>query len=152
VRRFAELGPFGESVIVGKERTFARKAGKMKPNTVIHTLLGTAVLTAVVLLYVLLARPSQPALSPQHWLLFGGGSLALVLAAFLPTVVRRLRGFPPEPVSAADVRFSIALAAAVCPLVFFAVWGFGPFGSFLILLVPLASILRSSRRGLLKHR
>jgi hypothetical protein len=122
---------------------------KMKQNTVIHILLGAAVLPAIASLYLLLARPGQPALSPSHWILFGGVAFTLVLAAFLPSVVRRLRGLPPQPISAPDVRFSIALAAVVCPLAFFAVWTFGPFGSFVIMLVPIAFFLRSP---LLKHK
>jgi hypothetical protein len=117
----------------------------MKQNTVIHLLLGAAVLPAIGLLYLLLAHHGQAGLSPSGWALFAALSLMLILAAFAPSLVRRLRGLPaPQPLSPSDVRFSIALVAVLCPLTFFAVWAFGPFGSFVIMLVPIAFIVRQS--------
>jgi hypothetical protein len=51
-----------------------------------------------------------------------------------------------------DIKFSIAVALVLCPLAFFAVWEFGPFGSFVIVLAPIAFILRSHHRHLFKHK
>ena len=119
----------------------------MNYNKVIYILLGAAVLLAFPLIYLLLIRPGQTTLSPSQWLLLGCVALALVLAAFLPTVVRRLRGLPPHQISPSDIRFFIAVTAVLCPLAFFAVWALGPFGSFVIMLVPLAFAFRFPSRG-----
>jgi hypothetical protein len=81
--------------------------------------------------------------------LFAAFAFALTLAAFAPTVLRRVRGLPPPPpLSPSDIRFSIAVALAVSALAFFAVRTQGPFGSFVIMLVPIAFIFRFPRRGL----
>jgi len=116
-------------------------------NKVIHILLGAAVVLAFPLIYLLLLPPGQPTLSPSQWLVFGGVALALVFGAFLPGIVRRVRGLPPEPVSASDLRFVIAVAAILCPLTFFAVWTFGAFGSLVIMLGPIAFAIRYPRRS-----
>jgi hypothetical protein len=119
----------------------------MNHNKIIHILLGAAVLIALPLIYLGLLGPGQRTLSPSQWLLFGGVAFALVLGAFLPSIVRRVRGLPPEPVSASDLRFVIALIVVLCPLAFFAVWTFGAFGSLVIMLAPIAFMIRYSRRS-----
>lgn len=124
----------------------------MNYNKVIHILLGAAVLLAFPLIYLLLLRPGEPTLPPSQWLLLGGGVSALVIGAFLPSIVRRIRGLPPEPASASDLQFVIAVAAVGCPLAFFAVWTFGPFGSFVIMLAPIACLIRYQRRSQPNHK
>ncbi len=117
----------------------------MKANTVIHLLLGVAVLTAMGLLYSILIHPGQPGLSPWRWALFAALPLIFILVTFAPSLVRRWRGLPaPQPPTPSDVRFFIALVVVLCPVAFFAVWAYGPFGSFVIMLVPIAFILRQS--------
>jgi hypothetical protein len=116
-------------------------------NKFIHILLGAAVLLAFPLIYLVLLRPGQSTLSPSQWLLFGGATLALALTAFLPSIMRRLRGSPPQAVVTSDLRFMFALVAVLCPLAFFAVWIFGAFGSLVIILVPIAFALRTPRRS-----
>src|SRR3954471_23807350 len=103
-------------------------------NKVIHILLGVAVVLAFPIIYLLLLRPGQPTLSPLQWLLFGSMASALALGAFLPSILRQVRGLPQQPVSASHLRFSIVLAGLLCPLAFFAVWTFGPLGSLVICL------------------
>lgn len=121
-------------------------------NKPIHILLGVAVALAFPFIYLLLLRPGQPTLSPWQWLLFGGVALALALAAFLPSILRRFHGLPPHPVSPSDLRFTVALLAVLCPLAFFAVWMFGAFGSFVIMLVPIAFMIRAPRRSQPSHK
>ena len=95
----------------------------MKQNTVIHILLGAAVLTGIALLCLLLAPPDQSGLSPSQWVLFAAIALVLVLAAFAPSLVRRLRGMPqPQPLSASDISFCILVTVAGCALAFFGVF------------------------------
>jgi hypothetical protein len=118
-------------------------------NKAFNTFLGAVGLIAFPIVYLLL-RPAEPTRSPAPWFWFGGTSLALALAAFLPLVVRRLRVLPPHPVQSSDLRYSLGLAAVMMPLTFFAVWVLGPLGSLVILLVPIACILRSPKPGLLK--
>ena len=119
---------------------------KMKQNTVIHILLGVAILPAIACLYLILARPGRPMLSPSGWIWFGSAALALILAAFGPSLLRRMRGLPPpQPLSPSDIRFSMVLVVVLCPLTFFAVWTCGPFGSLAIMLAPIALILRAQR-------
>jgi hypothetical protein len=80
----------------------------------------------------------------MQWLLFGAVALA-VLAAVMPMIihcVRRARGLPPEQ-SASDLRFTMTLIATLCPLTFFAVWMSPTFGSLLIVVVPVAFMIRS---------
>ena len=127
----------------------------MNYNKVIYMLLGAAVMLAFPLIYLGLLRSGQATLSPSQWLLFGGLALAVVLAAILPIIiyrVRQARGLPPEHVSASDLRFTIALIAVLCPLTFFAVWMFPVFGSLVIMLAPIAFIIRSHRRGQPNHK
>jgi hypothetical protein len=127
----------------------------MNYNKVIYVLLGTAVLLAFPLIYLGLHGRGQPPLSPSQWLLFGGLALPVVLVAILPIInhrVRRARGLPPEHVSASDLRFTITLIAVLCPLAFFAVLTFGAFGSLVIMLAPIAFIIRSHRRGQPNHK
>ena len=102
------------------------------------------------LIYLGLHGRGQPPLSPSQWLLFGGLALPVVLAAILPIIVhrvRRARGLPPQHVSASDLRFIIILSAVLCPLTFFAVTMFGAFGPLVIMLAPIAFIIRSRRRS-----
>ena len=115
-------------------------------HKVLHILLLAAVLLVFPLLYLLLLRTGHPILSPSQWLLFAGVALAVALAAFLPGMVGRSRGLSPQPISPSDIRFSIVVAIVLCPLAFFAVLAFGPFGSFVIMLVPIAFIVRSAGR------
>ena len=112
-------------------------------NKVIHILLGAAVLLAITLIYFVLLRPGQATLSHSQWLLFGGASLALVLVAFLPSIVRRIRGLPPQPVPPSDLRFAIILVAVICSLMPL----LGEFGYLLIMVVPFAFIIRGQLRG-----
>jgi hypothetical protein len=95
----------------------------MKQNTVIHILLGVAVLPAVALLYVVLARHGQSGLSASGWLLFAALCLFLIVAAFAPSFVRRWRGSPaPEPLSPSDIRVCILVTVVGCALAFFGVF------------------------------
>jgi hypothetical protein len=48
----------------------------------------------------------------------------------------------------AEIRFAIAVIAGLCPLAFFAVWEWGAFGTLVIMLVPIAFMLRYPRRSL----
>jgi hypothetical protein len=121
----------------------------MKQSTVIDILLGAAVLPAIALLYFSLAAPGQLGLSSGRWALFAAIALALIVAAFAPSAVRRLRGLsPPQPLSPSHIRFAIAVSAILVPLAFFAVWEFGPLGSLVIMLVPIAFMLRFPRNNL----
>lgn len=115
-------------------------------------LIGTILLLTFSLIHLLMLRPGEPKLSDAEWVWFGGAALALVLAAVLPSVARRLRGLPPHPVSPSYIKFSVTVAVVLSPLAFFAVREFGPFGSFVIMLVPIAFILRSPHRSLLKRK
>jgi hypothetical protein len=91
----------------------------MKQNTAIHILLGVAVLTAMALLYAVLARPGQPGLSPSGWLCFAALCLLLIVAAFAPSLARRWRGLPaPEPLSASDIGAFILLTVVSCAVAF----------------------------------
>jgi hypothetical protein len=114
-------------------------------NKIIHLLLGAAVLLAFPLIYLALLRPGHATLSPSQWLLFASLAVALVLGAFLPSFVRRVRGLPQHPVSSSDLRFTIALSLVLCPLAFFAVWMFGAYGSLVIMLAPIAFAFRNPR-------
>lgn len=127
-----------------------RKGEQVRPtqNTVIHGLLAAAVLLAVLLLYLVLAHHGQAALPPSGWILFGGIALALVLAAFLPSLVRWWRGLPPPPsLSPADIRWAILVTLAGCTLAFFGVffemWWLMAFA---IMLPPLSFIRRSAQK------
>ncbi|MCK4283957.1 MAG: hypothetical protein KAX44_06540 [Candidatus Brocadiae bacterium] len=118
----------------------------MKQNTVIHILLGMAVLAAIPLLYLLLAPHGQTKLSPSQWAMFGGLALALVLAVFVSSLLRRLRGpVPPQLLSPADIRFCVLVTVVTCALVFFGVWACGPLGSLAMMLVPLSFTFRFRR-------
>jgi len=121
-------------------------------NKIIHIFLGAAVLAAVALLFFILAPNGKPTLSLLQWSLLGGLAVALGLGAFLPSLLRRQRGLPQESSSPADLRFALAVAAVLCPLAFLAVWAFGPFGSFVIMLAPIAFISRSPRRSQPNHK
>jgi hypothetical protein len=117
-----------------------------KQSTVIYTLVGGAVLSAIALFGLLVFH--QSGISPLQWGLFALYALVLMLAAFAPSVVRRWQGLPPpQPLSPADIRFSLAVTAILCPLAFFAVWEWGAFGTLVIMLAPIAFMLRSPRRN-----
>ena len=119
----------------------------MKQNTVIHILLGVAVLSALALFYLCLTPPDQSGLSSLQWVLFGAFALALMLAAFAPSLVRRLRGLPPpQPLSPSDISFCILVAVVGCALAFFGVysgmWWMMVLG---IMLAPLSFMFRFRR-------
>ena len=122
----------------------------MRPtqNTIIHGLLGAAVLLALLLLYPLLAHNGQSNLSPSAWGLFGGAALTLASAAFLPSLVRRWRGLPsPPPLSRSDIRFVIMVSVVGCNLavigVFSEMWWLMALG---IGLAPLSFMFRGARQ------
>jgi len=56
-----------------------------------------------------------------------------------------------KSLSSSDLKFALLVAAVLCPLAFLAVWAFGPFGSFVIILAPIAFIVRSPRRRRVNH-
>ena len=117
---------------------------KTKQNTTIHVLLAGVALLAMLLLYWILARDGQPMLTPVGWLVFAGAALILVLATFLPGLVRRMRGLPPQALSRSEITVCIAITAIGCLLafvgVFFEVWWLMALG---IMLPPLAFMPRS---------
>lgn len=120
----------------------------MRPaqNTIIHVLLGAIVLVAIVLNYLVLAPHGQSMLSPSGWLVFGGVALTLVLAMFLPSLVRRWRGLrPPQPLSPSDIRFCIMVAVVGCNLAVVGVvsemWWLMALG---IMLAPLSFMFRGA--------
>ncbi len=121
----------------------------MKPtqNTIIHILLGVAVLTAFALFYLLLAPPDQSGLSSPQWVLFAAFTLVLVLGAFGRSFLHRLRGLPPpKPLLPAEITYCILVTVIVCPLSILAILVCGPLGSVVIMLVPIAFILGPPRR------
>jgi hypothetical protein len=123
----------------------------MKPtqNTIIHVLLGGAVLTAIALLYLLLTHREQTNnLSLVEWAVIGGAVLALVLAVFLPILVLRWRGFPaPQPLSRSDIGFCVMVFLVGSSLavvgVFSEMWWLMAAG---IGLAPMAFMFRESRQ------
>lgn len=123
----------------------------MRPtqNTVIHGFLGAAVLLALLLLYVLLAYHNQLMLPPAGWILFGGIAVALVSAAFLPSLTRRWRGLPPpQPLSPADIKLAMMVTLAGCALAFFGVFSeMWWLMAFAIMLAPLFFTWHYSRKG-----
>jgi hypothetical protein len=124
----------------------------MKPtqNTIIHALLGAAVLLAIALLYLLLVHNAQANnLSPVEWTVFGGAALALGLAAFVPSLLRRSRGLPAAPLlSRSDIGFCIMVALVGCVLavvgVFSEMWWLMTLG---IMLAPMSFMFRGSRQS-----
>ena len=120
----------------------------MNYNKVIYIIIGAAALLALPLIYLVLSPLGQTTLSPSQWLVFGGLALPVVLAALIPMIVHRVRqarGLPPEHVSAADLRFMIIVIAILCPLAAFAAMTFGAFGALVMMLAPVATIIRSQR-------
>lgn len=109
-------------------------------------ILAAAFVVGAALLYFLIAVQGQTGLTPGQWALFGGIVLVLGAGVFLPIVLRRGQTGAEHSVSRADLRFAIIVAAVLCPLAFAAVWMFGPMGSMVITLAPLAFIIRSPRR------
>lgn len=51
-----------------------------------------------------------------------------------------------------DLKFAVGVAAVLCPLGFLAVWAFGPLGAFVIVLAPIACVVRSPRRSQANHK
>ncbi len=112
----------------------------MKQNTVLSILTGAVFLITLSLLYLLLAPLGRSIHSPVWWMAFGSIAVLLVVGVFAPMLARRLRGASaPTPLTSADIRFTIALIAVVCPLAF---WARGAYGSLVILLVPIAFLIR----------
>jgi len=122
----------------------------MRPtqNTVVHGLLGGVVLLAILLLYLVLVHHGQTVLSLSRWIVFGGIALALVLAAFLPSLVRRWRGLPPpQPLSPVDIRSVIMVTLVGCVLAFFgAFFQMSWLMAFAIMLPPLFFIRRNAQK------
>ena len=48
----------------------------------------------------------------------------------------------------AENRFAIAVTSVLCPLAFFAVWEWGAYGTLVVMLVPIAFMLRYPRGSL----
>ncbi|MHA3772293.1 hypothetical protein ACXR0O_12235 [Verrucomicrobiota bacterium sgz303538] len=119
----------------------------MNYSKITHVLLGGAVLLALLLVYLGLLHLGQSTLSPLQWLLFGAFGVALLLMAFLPSMVRRFRGMPQEAISPSDFRFTMAVAGILCPVAFFAVWVFGAYGAIIIAFAPAIFMFRSSSRA-----
>ena len=121
----------------------------MKPtqNVIIHILLGLAVALAIVLLYLGLAQSGQSQLSPWQWAVFGGAALAIVMAAFTPTLVRRWRRLPPTPLlSQSDIGFCVMVALAGSVLAVLGVFsGWLWLMTLGIMLAPLAFMLRGEQ-------
>ncbi len=116
----------------------------MKQNTAIAILTGAAFLVAITLLYVLLAPVDRSMLSRMGWMAFGSIAMLLVVAVLAPLIARRLRGTSaPRPLTPADIRFTIAILAILCPLIF---WAGSAYGSLLIMLVPISFILRKQNK------
>lgn len=121
---------------------------RLTQNTTIHLLLGAAVLPGIALLYLVLAHPGQAGLPPTARAVWGGVALALVLVAFGPSLVRRWRRLPPpQPLSASDIRFCLALTLIACALAFFGTFigsalGVPWLGPMAILIAPLAFMFR----------
>jgi hypothetical protein len=120
----------------------------MKQNTVIHILLGVAVLLGIALLSLVLGLRSQMRLSLWEWILLGGVALAMVLAAFLPSVIGRFRGLPPpQPLSRSDIGSCIMVVLVGCALA--VVGGFSGMwwlGTLAITLPPLWFMFRGARQ------
>ena len=122
---------------------------KPKSNTIIQCLLVAAGLAAVGLIYLLLAHRGQPKLLPWQWTVFAVAALALLLAAFAPSLVRRLRHQPPPlPLTPMDTRRLVAVALVGCVLAFVGVymemWWLMTLG---IMLAPLSFLPRAPRGG-----
>ena len=121
----------------------------MKPgsNTIIQCLLVAAALAAVGLIYLLLAQRGQPNLSPWQWAVFAVAAVALLLAAFAPSLVRRFRHQPaPLPLAPVDTRRLVAVALVGCVLAFVGVytemWWLMTLG---FMLAPLSFLPRAPR-------
>ena len=123
----------------------------MNYNKVIYILIGAAVLLAFPLIYLVVMFPRvQTMPSPSQWLLFGALALPVAVVPLLLVIihrVRRARGLSPEHISASDLRFMLLTIAVLCPLAVFAAMMFGAFGSLVIMLAPIACIIRSQLRS-----
>jgi hypothetical protein len=136
------------SAQVTPKRHRKREYVRATQNIVIYGFPGAAVLLAILLLYLVLAHQGQMTLPPARWILFGGLALALVLASFLPSLVRRWRGLPPsQPLWPTDISLVITVTLAGCALaflgVFFEMWWLMAFG---IMLPPLSFIWRNAQK------
>jgi hypothetical protein len=109
----------GTTSLVGQT---GQRHANTKQSTAIHILLGVAILPAIALFYVLLARHGRSGLSPWGWLLFAAFCLLLIVGAFAPSLARRWRGLPaPGPLSPSEVGAYILVAVASCLLAFYGV-------------------------------
>lgn len=96
---------------------------KLTQNKVIHLLLGVFVLTTIGLLYMLLLPHGLQTLAPSMWAIFGMGSFALILAAFLPSIIRYRRGLPaPKPMNRREMGIYICITLIGCILSFYGVF------------------------------
>jgi hypothetical protein len=112
----------------------------------IHVLAGAAALLAIALLFLLL-RHGQQGLSPREWGILGGAALALSAAAFVPSLVGRLRDRPPpRPLSPADRNRLVVVTIIGCALASFGaysgIWWLMSLG---IMLAPLSFLPRKER-------
>ena len=114
---------------------------KLSQNSVIHLLLGAAMLTAIVLLYFILAPLGGNGHSMAMWILFGAAALLLSIAAFGPSIYRARRGLPTAPpMSPSEIRTLSVIAVIGCVLAFFGM-------TVGIILAPLYFIFRQVRSG-----
>lgn len=120
-----------------------RRERYVKQNTVIHILLGVAVLVAITLLFFLLPYPKQL----WQWILYVAIFFCLIAAAFSPSLINRWRKVPePSSLSPADISFCILVTLAGCSLAFYGVllnmWWLMTAG---IMLPPLSFMFRNPR-------
>ena len=77
--------------------------------------------------YVCSTAVGRIVIVPWGWVFIGCVSVVLFLVAFGPTLIRRYRGMPRvDPMSTADIRFTLLLIAVLVPLT--------------ILLIPLSTV------------
>lgn len=121
----------------------------MKPTqyTIIQVLLGLIVLVAIVLFYMLLAPHGLSGLSLLALAVFVAMALALVLAAFGPSLLRHWSGLsPPPPMSPADIRFSILVTlGGIAIVVIGSSFGMSWMAMLGIMFGPLCFIFRRGR-------
>ncbi len=70
---------------------------KLTQYKVIHILLALAILPGIILAYLLLTPSGHPGMPSSGWTFFCVGAGALIVAAFLPSWLRKRAGNPPPP-------------------------------------------------------